>query len=737
GIVPLEGAAGDPHMAPEYPGITESESLSDWDPPFPVDLSRVRPQDEEYWDQYRTTPKAFIRLARGQELWQSRYGSITSIRVLPEGEDLNGALATYGESLREALDPLELRFTVYPARAQGLRASRGTTDFGEYFIYFSFFLVVSALLLAGLFFRVGVEQRLREIGIFHALGFTAAGIRSLFLREGVLLAVLGSFAGVIGALAYAGLILFGLRTWWVDAVGTRLLTLHVSPASLLVGGLGGVLAAAGAITWTLRGLRPVTPRSLLTGSRMGAPPSVSALRTARLLGTGLASLSFALVLAAWRQWISDVAGFFGAGSLLLIASLCVVWIWLSGSKKEGLTGTGVRAVSRLGFRNATFRPGRSLLCVALIAFATFIIVAVDAFRREGADPVLDEKSGNGGFPLLAESLLPVLWDPNSPEGREALALDDGEDSPVTAARLVPFRVRPGEDASCLNLYRPQNPRVLAPTADFLEKGGFSFQDSLAETEEERENPWLLLMRETEDGAVPVIGDANSMTYVLHVKLGEEILLSTTGSAPLRLRLVGMLSDSIFQGELLMSEESFLRHFPEHQGYRFFLVDVAPDQAEAVSGLLEQRLADYGFDVVSTTERLAGFHRVENTYLSTFQSLGRLGLVLGTFGLAAVLLRNVLERRRELALLQAVGYDGVHFSVMVLAENALLLVTGLLAGTVCALVAIAPAFLARGGALSLGSVAGLLLAVMATGLLASLLAVSAAIRSPLLESLRAE
>ena len=76
---------------------------------------------------------------------------------------------------------------------------------------------------------------------------------------------------------------------------------------------------------------------------------------------------------------------------------------------------------------------------------------------------------------------------------------------------------------------------------------------------------------------------------------------------------------------------------------------APPGAEAE---LERSLADYGFDATSVADRIAAFHRVENTYLSTFQSLGSLGLLLGTAGLAAVLLRNVLERRRELALLRA-------------------------------------------------------------------------------------
>lgn len=82
-IVPLAGEAADRNFAPDYPGITASHSLRDWDPPFPLDLSRIRPADERYWEQYRTTPKAFIRLARGRQLWGTRFGSLTSVRIFP------------------------------------------------------------------------------------------------------------------------------------------------------------------------------------------------------------------------------------------------------------------------------------------------------------------------------------------------------------------------------------------------------------------------------------------------------------------------------------------------------------------------------------------------------------------------------------------------------------------------------------------------------------------------------
>src|SRR6185436_146084 len=85
-VVPIAGAAADRDLAPVYPGITEAATLSDWDPPFPIDLKRIRKIDEQYWEQYRTTPKAFVPIEVGQSLWRSRYGDRTSVRLRsPEG----------------------------------------------------------------------------------------------------------------------------------------------------------------------------------------------------------------------------------------------------------------------------------------------------------------------------------------------------------------------------------------------------------------------------------------------------------------------------------------------------------------------------------------------------------------------------------------------------------------------------------------------------------------------------
>jgi hypothetical protein len=383
-------------------------------------------------------------------------------------------------------------------------------------------------------------------------------------------------------------------------------------------------------------------------------------------------------------------------------------------------------------RNARYRPGRSVLSMAVIASATFIVISVDAFRRGEVAVTREPRSGVGGYTVMVETLLPVVHDPNTREGRDALNLFD-----LDGATFEPFRLLPGDDASCLNLYEPRNPRILAPRDSFLAEGRFVFADSLATTDAESANPWLLLQRREPDGAVPVIADANSMTYVLHRRLGDDIVI-TRGGRDIRLRLVAALRDSIFQGELLMSQANFVRLFPEQEGYQVLLVDAAPDRAGAIGARIEDALVDFGADATGTAERLAQFHRVENTYLSTFQTLGGLGLLLGTVGLAAVLFRNVLERRRELALLAAVGYRRGHFLLMVAAENGLLLAGGLVAGAVCAGLAIAPAVIERGGTVPVSSGGALLLfAVFATGLLSSIIAVRLATRSPVLAALRSE
>ncbi len=735
GVIAIGGAVN-AALAPDFPGITDARSMSSWDPPFPLDLRRIRPKDEEYWNHYKATPKAFISLAKGQDLWQSRFGRLSAVRIVfPEGSI--SALRLLETGLRNRLDPEAAGFTVSAVKERGLSASRGSTDFGEYFLYFSSFLIMAAILLSGLFFKLGIEQRVREIGILLATGFPMKILRGIFLLEGGILSLGGSLMGLAGAAAYGGLLVLGLRTWWIGAARTPYLHLSISWADLAIGAAAGFVASLGMIAWTLHSLRSHSPRTLLAGVLESIPIRRRRVLILEAVSAVVLVAAVLLLLGSAFRKIPDVEGFFTAGLLLLISILCMTAVCLRRNQPGRISRAGRQALLRLGARNATHRPGRSLFCISLISSATFIIVSVEAFRLDPRSVTLEPASGTGGYTLLADCTVPIVHDPNSAEGREALGIPSSEVPEIAQVRFLPFRVRPGDDASCLNLYAPEEPKILGAPHSFVAEGRFSFQQSLARTPEQKHNPWLLLESTLPDGTIPAIGDANTIQYILHLSLGREISVRRSDGTSARLRLVASLRDSILQGELLISEANFLKAFPEQEGYRFFLLDAREAAAPALAQSLMQRLDDWGFRVESSQDRLSAYHQVENTYLSTFQLLGALGLILGTAGLAAVLLRNVLERRKELALLRAVGYRRRTISAIIVSENLVLMVWGLVCGTFCALLATLPALLARGNPFPAGMVSIILVAVLFVGLTSSFLAVIAANRSPILRTLKSE
>jgi hypothetical protein len=747
GVVPIAGLASDRRLAPAYPGITDTNSIADWDPPFPIDLALVRPSDDEYWQRFRTTSKAFIPLGVGQQLWRTRHGQLTSVRLRPAapGADLDAIAARVRRATVRALDPMQAGFTVVDVRRQALSAAAGTTDFGAYFSYFSAFLMVSALLLAALFFRLSVEQRLAEIGVLRATGFSLTAVRRLFLIEGGVVSIAGAGLGVVLAIAWAALMMHGLRTWWVDAVGTTLLELHVDPRSLVIGAVGGALAAVVSIAITVRGLSRSTPRQLMAGGRQAdaGPRRDGGTRGGRQgswLAVGSLAAAIALSVLSVVRLVPPAGGFFGAGTLVLVGGLAAFRRWL-GRRRQDIGGGsgGLGGVIRLGVGNASWRPGRSLTAAGLVASAVFLLVSVDAFRKPAA-AAGGAASGTGGFALIAESTLPIVHDPSTPEGRVALGLElKAGEAAWSGVDVVAARLRTGDAASCLNLYQPTRPRVLGVPERFVEAGRFRFASSLAATDVERENPWRLLGAPDAEGVVPAIADATSLEYALHASVGDVITIDADTARPVRLRIVGALDDSMLQGELLVSERAFLTLFPEVAGYRVLLVGVAPASPARVSEvarLVEQRLEPYGVDAQESARRLEAYHRVENTYLSTFQTLGGLGLVLGSFGLVAIIARNVLERRRELALLGAAGFTGRDLQVLVAAEQLSLVAAGLAVGLAAALVAVIPVLVARGGGVPMLPLiwpAG----VGLTGLASTLWATRGVRRLPLVASLAGE
>jgi hypothetical protein len=384
----------------------------------------------------------------------------------------------------------------------------------------------------------------------------------------------------------------------------------------------------------------------------------------------------------------------------------------------------------MALRNAARNPTRSTLVVGLMSAACFLIVAVSAFRIERGEQTPTLTSGNGGFSLVAESDQPILQNLNAPDGRNAIGIPPQDSETLSHATIIGLRVRSGDDASCLNLYQPRQPRFLGLPNRFIERGGFAWADKPHGCD----NPWLLLkndLKRDADGVarVPVILEKNTANYALHLwgGLGEPFEVPDGHGGRVRLEVAALLADSLFQGDLLISEQAFLTLFPDVSGYRFFVAETPPDRTDAVRRILDRDLGNFGLSAETTDQRLAAFLAVQNTYLSTFQSLGGLGLLLGTIGLAAVQLRNVLERRGELAVLRAVGFRRRTLARLVLLENAVLLIAGVLIGLLAALLSVLPQWFGRGTTIPWTSLAVTLTAVLLTGLIAGGAAVRAATR----------
>jgi ABC-type antimicrobial peptide transport system permease subunit len=208
------------------------------------------------------------------------------------------------------------------------------------------------------------------------------------------------------------------------------------------------------------------------------------------------------------------------------------------------------------------------------------------------------------------------------------------------------------------------------------------------------------------------------------------------------KLVASLAGSILQGAVIIAEDAFVQHFPSQSGYQAFLIDNPAGASGRVDDTqlaknLGRALEDVGLDLTPAPERLAAFSTVENTYLSIFAVLGGLGLLLGSLGLGVVVLRHVMERRAELALLRAVGFRNSALQWLVFSEHSLLLTLGLLLGVIAALVAVAPAMTSPGAEVPWGSLALTLGAVFLSGFLFTWLATATALRSPLMSALRNE
>jgi len=712
GILPMDDPNVTRAWTPEFPGVSDVDNCRDWDPGIPMDTKKIRDKDEKYWDDYKGTPKGFISLADGQKLWANRFGDLTSIRFANAGQE-DAALKT---EIAGGLALADIGLTPTDFKGQAAAAAKGSVDFGGLFIGLSMFLIAAALIFAALLFLFTLERRSAQVGLLLAMGWTTKMVRRSLLGEAGVLAIIGAVLGVFGGEVYTKLALKGLSGAWSGASQGLPLIYSGSVATKAGAGVGAVIVVLLTLWWASRKLFKTQARDLLgswsaedaAGQGAKMPLWKKALPLVWLGG------AIALMAAGTQASAPEaVAGmFFGSGFLLLMAGLSLAKRWMQ--RSLGLAQT----LWQIGVRNVSRRPSRSLAVMGMMAGGIFLVTAVNAFRMSAGD-VAKPTSGTGGFALIGESSLPIYEDLNTPAGRDAFGLDEDTMKGVT---LVPFRVRQGDDASCLNLNRAQKPVLVGVDPAKLERR-FSFAGK---------GDWSALSQPLE-----AIADQATAMWGLGLGVGKSLDYQDASGATIAVKLNGMLAASVLQGKMIISEQAFLSTYPDVAGYRFFLVDAPADKVAEVSAHLTRQLEQRGLALESAKDRLETFMSVQNTYIGIFTVLGGLGVLLGTAGLGILVARHVLERRGELGLMQAVGFQASALRRLVLGEHVVLLIAGVFLGVLSAILAVWPSLQQGGSALPIGFLGSLIAGIVLFGILICWVAVSSAVRGRLIEAIRRE
>ncbi len=734
GILPMDHPAVHAAWTPDFPGISEAANCRDWKPGIPMKTKGfIREADEAYWQQWKATPKAFISLKRGQQLWTNRFGSLTSL-WLPKSVYRTEASAARHVQESVTLEDLGIAL-VEPAKlAQA--AVDGSMNFGSLFLSMSIFLMVTAFLLAVLLFLFNLESRAAQVGLLRAVGLTGDRVRLVFLLESGIGAAAGVMLGAGLAVWYADFTLDRLEGDWAGAVAGMKFVRTVSVASL-ANGAAMTFCLVLLLVWAAsRRLSKAEPHRLLSGASLGAAAARGSRRPRRRgfgfwLAMGCLVLAAGMVPAAASVPRDLQPGvFFGAATLLVLGGIFGISDWLR-SLDMGAPSGRIRSAWHLGIRNAVRRRGRSLAVCGMLAAGIFLVVALNAFRRE-ADTV--RSRGTGGFALMGTADSPIYEDLTTASGADAYGLEAAD---LKEVDILPFRQREGEEASCLNLNKAQSPSILGVNvADAVRLAKFKFA-GVAAAAPKVGNPWELLQADAWGPEIPVIADKNSALWALKVSLGDVIEIQDARGRPARLRLVAWLSDSILQGHLVLSESHFLRLFPDTPGYRVFLVNAPDARLEETQKTLTRQLQNRGLALESASGRLRRLQAVQNAYLGIFSALGGFGLLLSTLGLGLLVARNVLERRAEFGLLQACGFRRGQLRQVILGEHLPLFLAAFLVGTAAALLALWPHLRDGSAGLPLGWTAFLLTALASGGVFFCWLAAWLALRQPLIQSLRHE
>ena len=434
-----------------------------------------------------------------QRIWGSRFGLTSAFCITFPSEPNKkrseetttvDTLNQITDSLKSSISPALCGLAPLPIKEMARKASAGSTPFDVLFLCFSFFIIVSVLLLVGMLAKISLELKYSQAGLLLAMGFTRRKVFNILLLLTCAPVVIGAILGLLPAVLYARLMIYGLTTRWIGAIGVPFIEYHSQPLSFVFGAVGTIFLALVTIAGAFREIRLTSPLALLR--EIPSLPTFTQQERRRKLFPITALLLFfvGLALVIIGTGIADqqikTGIFFGSGGMILFSLILCFYLFMI--KRAVILQHKSLSFGQLVFCSLARRPGRSSLTVALLTGSLFIVLAVGIFRLDPPDPHRWDENGHlitarpdGGFAFVTETLLPFFNRLENTDDFEQLFRGDADDRQIeeSGVRFYPLRTRPGQKVGCSNLYRIRNNlRIIGLSNKLIQRGGFRWSGLL-------------------------------------------------------------------------------------------------------------------------------------------------------------------------------------------------------------------------------------------------------------------
>lgn len=656
-ITGISGYAADSMLMPGFDGFKGVDRCSDWDAGIPIDYSKIRDKDEMWWKQYKGTPKAFISYQTAVALWKNSFGNATAIRF-----DNNIQPDAISKTILSNISPSNVGILISDIRSEAGWSANNAVDFAQLFLSLGFFLILATILLSALLFWLMLSKRTQEQNVLRAMGIHPKMISKLYVSEGLLITIVSGIAGVFVGILVNQLLLNILNSAWNDIVRTNLIFLKINVLSLIIGFVSNLLLFGIVIYVVMHSFNKKSIKS------MRIPVSENATRYKIISVTAFIAFVIVFGYSYFSKSFQNSTLFLISGFLLLVSILNAFAFSVKNSGK--LLKQSI-SVSGIAFRNLNYNFNRNILITAILAIGVFMVITTGSYRTDFTQTARENSSGTGGFTHFIETSISLNADLNTTEGKETLALPEE----ISGASFVQMLQNKNDDASCLNLNRIIRPTILGVKPELLlQRNSFSFVNALRNDYKS----WSVLNIPLSSNCIPAVADQSVITWGLGKSLGDSIMYVNEKGETIYLVLVAGIANSVLQGNILISEENFTKHFPSISGSNIILADLSED--EFLIEELESSLQMYGAEIQSTTERLEVFNSVTNTYLDIFMALGVIAFIIGTIGIAVVIFKSISDQKRNIAMLQAIGIPFRKIKNIYFTEFLVLMLTGIFSGS---------------------------------------------------------